>query len=377
MSAPAHAADEVLLGFTRALRAAGLPVTHDRATGFLSAAALVGAGDPHATYRAGRATLCASPDDLVRYAHVFEAWFGVREQLPRTVGRERARELSAPLPVGEGGEVGGEMRPEVVRAAASEVEVLRHRDVAQLRPDEKALLDAMIRALDPRLPRRRAARRTAWRRGEIDLHRTLRTSLRQMGEPGRVEHRRRGTSARRVVLLVDVSASMRPYADAILRLCHLVSRSSAGGATATTAKVETFTLGTRLTRVTHALRTSDPERALVRAGEQVPDWSGGTRLGETMKAFLDRWGARGMARGAVVVVFSDGWERGDATELGEQMQRLGRLAHRVVWVNPHRGKTGYEPVQQGIKAALPHCDDFVAGHSLAAFADVLEVVGRA
>ncbi len=369
-----HAADEILLGFTRALRSAGLAVTHDRATSFLQAAAMVGADDPHATFRAGRATLCAGPDDLVRYGHVFEAWFGSREKLPRTVARDKPREISAPLPMGEQGEVGGEMDPEVLHVAASDVEVLRHRDVAQLKPDEKALLDAMIRALHPRLPRRRAGRRTPWRRGEIDMHRTLRTTLRQMGEPGRVEHRRRGTTARRVVLLVDVSASMRPYADAILRLAHLVSTS----ATARTgSKVEVFTLGTRLTRITLPLRTADPERALVRAGEQVPDWSGGTRLGETLKVFLDRWGARGMARGAVVVVFSDGWERGDASELGEQMQRLQRLAHRVVWVNPHRGKEGYEPVQQGIKAVLPHCDDFVAGHSLRAFAEVLEVVGRA
>jgi uncharacterized protein with von Willebrand factor type A (vWA) domain len=371
MSAPTHDAVEVLLGFTRALRAAGLAVTHDRSTSFLQAAALVGADDPHATYRAGRATLCASPDDLVRYGHVFEAWFGVREQLPRTVARERPREISPPLPLGESGETGGEVVPDVVQAAASDLEVLRHRDVAQLKPDEKALLDAMIRALRPQLPRRRAGRRTPWRRGEIDLHRTLRTTLRQMGEPGRVEHRRRGTTSRRVVLLVDVSASMRPYADAILRLAHLLSNHVGP------AKVEAFTLGTRLTRITLPLRTADAERALVRAGEQVPDWSGGTRLGETLKAFLDRWGARGMARGAVVVVFSDGWERGDASELGGQMQRLHRLAHRVVWVNPHRGKEGYEPVQQGIQAALPHCDDFVAGHSLRAFAEVLEVVGRA
>jgi len=367
-----HEADEILLGFTRALRAAGLGVTHDRATSFLQAAALVGADDPHATYRAGRATLCASPDDLVRYGHVFEAWFGVREQLPRTVAREKSREITPPLPVGESEGAVGEVAPEVVQAAASDVEVLRHRDVAHLKPDEKALLDAMIRALHPRLPRRRAGRRTPWRRGEIDVHRTLRTTLRQMGEPGRVEHRRRGTTSRRVVLLVDVSASMRPYADAILRLAHLLVSTGS-----TTAKVEVFTLGTRLTRITLPLRTADAERALVRAGEQVPDWSGGTRLGETLKAFLDRWGARGMARGAVVVVFSDGWERGDASELGLQMQRLHRLAHRVVWVNPHRGKEGYEPVQQGIEAALPHCDDFVAGHSLGAFAEVLEVVGRA
>ncbi len=366
-----HEADEILLGFTRALRSAGLPITHDRATSFLQAASMVGAADPHATYRAGRATRCAGPDDLIRYGHVFEAWFGVREQLPRTVARERPREISPPLPMGESGETGGIVDPDVVHAAASDVEVLRHRDVAHLTPDEKALLDAMIRGLQPRFPRRRAGRRTPWRRGEIDMHRTLRTTLRQMGEPGRVEHRRRGTTARRLVLLVDVSASMRPYADAILRLAHLVTTSATG------SKVEVFTLGTRLTRITLALRTADPERALVRAGEQVPDWSGGTRLGESLQVFLDRWGQRGLVRGAVVVVFSDGWERGDASELGEQMQRLQRLAHRVVWVNPHRGKEGYEPVQQGIQAALPHCDDFVAGHSLRAFAEVLEVVGRA
>ena len=372
MAAPAHEVDEILLGFTRALRSSGMSVTHDRATSFLEAVAMVGADDARNTFRAGQATLCASPEDLIRFGHVFEAWFSTREQLPRTVPREKPREINAPLPLGESGEAGGDVSPDLVQAAASDREVLQHRDVAALRPDEKALLDAMIRGLRPTLPRRRAHRRTPWRRGEIDVHRTLRTTLRQMGEPGRVEHRRRGTTARRVVLLMDVSASMRPYADALLRLAHLMV--SAPG---TRGRVEAFTLGTRLNRVTLPLRTTDPDRALVRAGEQVPDWSGGTRLGETLKAFLDRWGARGMARGAVVVVFSDGWERGDAVELGEQMERLQRLAHRVVWVNPHRGKEGYEPVQQGIAAALPHCDAFVAGHSLRSFAEVLEVVGRA
>ena len=121
----------------------------------------------------------------------------------------------------------------------------------------------------------------------------------------------------------------------------------------------------------------DPDLALRAAGRAIPDWSGGTRLGETLKVFLDRWGQRGMARGSVVVVFSDGWERGDAALLGEQMARLHRIAHRVVWVNPHRGKAGYEPVQQGVLAALPHIDDFVAGHSLAAFEELIEVVARA
>ncbi len=120
-------------------------------------------------------------------------------------------------------------------------------------------------------------------------------------------------------------------------------------------RVEVFTTGTRLTRVTRALTHRDPERALVAAGHAVPDWAGGTRLGENLKAFNDRWGQRGMARGAVVVVFSDGWERGDPALLAEQMARLHRMAHRVVWVNPHRGKAGYQPVQSGVLAALPHC----------------------
>ena len=138
-----------------------------------------------------------------------------------------------------------------------------------------------------------------------------------------------------------------------------------------------FTVGTRLTHITRAMQLRDAERAIVAAGATVPDWSGGTRLGETLKIFLDRWGQRGMARGAVVVVFSDGWERGEPDLLAEQMRRLHRLAHRVVWVNPHRGKEGYLPVQQGIVAALPFVDDFVAGHSLTTFAELIEVVARA
>ncbi|WP_446663727.1 vWA domain-containing protein [Flexivirga sp. B27] len=362
--------DEVLLGFTRALRAAGVRVTQDRAATFLAAAAIVGLTDPEAVYVAGRATLCSGPDDLQRYDLVFEAWFGDRSELPRTIPRERKEDVAAPLPVtDEADDAGGEGERDLVNAAASEVEILRHRDVAALDAAQKAILDAMIRALHPRAPQRRAARHAPWRRGQVDLQRTLRSSLRLMGEPGQVRRRRRGTEPRRIILLIDVSASMRPYADALLRLAHTLVHSA--------SPVEAFTLGTRLTRITTALHAADPDRALVRAGDEVPDWAGGTRLGETLEAFLDRWGARGMARGAVVVVFSDGWERGDAQLLGEQMARLGRLAHRVVWVNPHRGKDGYEPVQQGIVAVLPHCDDFVAGHSLRSFEQVLEVVASA
>jgi uncharacterized protein with von Willebrand factor type A (vWA) domain len=255
--------------------------------------------------------------------------------------------------------------------------VLRHRDIADLSATDKAKLAALFETLRPRAPSRTAHRRTPWHRGDVDAQRTLRQMLRRMGEPGEVAWRRPSKRPRRVVLLLDVSGSMSSYADALLRLAHRFSHPKVARDTHGVPRVEVFTIGTRLTRVTRAMRMRDPERAIVAAGETVPDWSGGTRLGETMRIFMDRWGQRGLARGAVVVVFSDGWERGDAGLLGEQMRRLHTIAHRVVWVNPHVGKDGYLPVQQGIVAALPFVDDLVAGHSLATFADLIEVVARA
>jgi hypothetical protein len=182
--------------------------------------------------------------------------------------------------------------------------------------------------------------------------------LRRGGEPVRLERRRRRVRPRRLVMLVDVSGSMQPYADPFLRFAHAAARRRPG--------TEVFTIGTRLTRVTREMRGRDPSAALLAVSGAVPDWSGGTRLGELLKAFLDRWGQRGVARGAVVLVASDGWERGDAGLLGEQMRRLARLAHRVVWANPHRGQPGYAPMTAGMQAALPYVDDFVDGHSLAA-----------
>lgn len=366
--------DEILLAFARALRAGGVPVTQDRAHGFLAAAALVGADDPAGIRIAGRSTLCASPDDLARFDQVFEAFFNARDGLPRQRPVFRSEPVLTDLPMDDapGGE-NAEEADDIIRAAASAAEVLRHRDVAAMTAAEKQRLAGMFASLRPRPPLRRTARHQPWHRGDVDASRTLRSSLRRMGEPATIEWRRRARRPRRVVLLVDVSGSMSSYADALLRLAHRLTNGMARGS----GRVETFTIGTRVTHVTRALRTRDPERALVAAGETVPDWSGGTRLGETLRFFLDRWGQRGMARGAVVVVFSDGWERGDASMLAEQMARLRRIAHRVVWVNPHRGKDGYEAVQAGVLAALPYCHDFVAGHSLATYADLVEVIADA
>jgi uncharacterized protein with von Willebrand factor type A (vWA) domain len=171
-----------------------------------------------------------------------------------------------------------------------------------------------------------------------------------------------------VVLLVDVSGSMSPYADVLLRFAHSALRSGP-------RTTEAFSVGTRLTRLTRELRHRDPDTAMTAVSAAIPDWSGGTRLGEELKEFLDRFGQRGLARGAIVVIASDGWERGDASLLGGQMARLHRLAHRVVWANPHRARPGYEPLTAGMVAALPHVDAFVAGHSLGALEELAVLIG--
>lgn len=358
--------DETLLGFARALRAAGMPVTADRERTFLTACAAIGVPDRVGVYWSGRGTLCASPADIEPYDKVFTGWFG-GAPLDAVTGQEVPRMSTVQADLTDSGSGGSEEGDDTVRAVASPTEVLRHRDVAGLSPQDRAELRRLFGALRPQPPTRAARRHTAAHRGQVDGPATLRAQLKRMGEPARVRYRRRATRPRQVVLLIDVSGSMSSYADSLLRLAHTFVR-------AAPRTTEVFTMGTRLTRVTHGLRERDPDRALLRAGEAVPDWSGGTRLGEMLGAFLDRWGRRGMARRAVVVILSDGWERDGTELLAEQMRRLHSLAHAVVWVNPHRGKPGYAPVQQGIVAALPYCDQFVAGHSMAAFEEMVEVV---
>jgi uncharacterized protein with von Willebrand factor type A (vWA) domain len=374
---------ELLVGFTATVRAAGVPVTPDRTAAFLAAVAEIGVDDRAGVYWAGRSTLCGNADHLRPYDLAFDAWFGgqtVRHGRTNPYQRPQATAMASLTDMpGGGSEV--EEQQETVRAAASETEVLRHRDVGELDAAAREQVRRLLASLDVKQPLRRATRRRRAHHGELDVRRTLREELRRGGEPGPLRYKRSGRRPRRVVWLVDVSGSMAPYADVLLRLAHTHVRAAAerrGVRSARgRARVEVFTIGTRLTRVTAALEHRDVEAALKAAGEQVPDWSGGTRLGEVLRAFADRWGQRGVARGAVVVVCSDGWERGDTRLLAEQVERLHRLAHRLIWVNPHRGKVGYEPVQAGIAAVLPHVDDFVAGHSVASYAELMEVLAGA
>ncbi|MGW2719303.1 vWA domain-containing protein [Streptomyces sp. NPDC001492] len=361
-------ADAALLGFARALRAAGVDASAERLYAFLRAVDELRAGMRADVYWAGRLTLCGGRDDLERYERVFAACFGGAAPAGPTVAvppppRLRPVAREGPLPRTVARE---EEQPAPPAAAlASSSEVLRHRDIAGLDSAEREQLRRLLAAFAPRGEMRRTARRRPARRGAVDPHRTVRELLRRGGEPARLRRHTRADRPRRVVLLVDVSGSMAPYADALLRLAHAAVRGS---------RAEVFTIGTRLTRVTRELSHRDPDLAMAALASALPDWHGGTRLGELLREFLDRWGQRGMARGAVVVILSDGWERGDPELLGAQMRRLHRLAHRVIWANPRKARPGYAPLAAGMAAALPSVDAFLEGHSLAALEQLAAAV---
>lgn len=356
------------VGFTAALRAAGLTITTDRVTAYLTAVSLLGLADASSVYWAGCTTLCAGPDDVAIYDRAFVLWFFPAPAVPLDDTPPLTRQVGSQLPETSAGSDTAAEEDEL-RTSASETEVLRNHDIALLDAMEQEQLRRMLSLLrcDPPLRRTRRMRRS--QRGVPDPRRTLAEALRNHGELVTLARRRRVQRPRKVVLLLDVSGSMDPYADALLHFAQVVVRSAP-------TSTEVFTLGTRLTRVTRELRLRDVEVAIARANQAVPDWAGGTRLGEALKVFLDRWGQRGVARRAVVVVFSDGWERLDTSLLAEQTQRLSRLAHLLVWVNPHAGKSGYEPVQRGIVAVLPHLDALLAGHSLATLEELLGIIRR-
>jgi len=348
-----------MVGFARALRAAGVPAGPARVHAWAEAMSHLDPGRTAHVYWAGRLTLCACPDDVTRYDAAFTAYFAdSRPGVPRFARKPVVTGVRADrVPDGEqpGHDSNGNAELHAAMTA-SRVEVLRHRDLAELSAAERSEVGQLLTALRPSGPSRRTRRRRPSHRGVLDTRRTVRAMLRRGGEPARLHHRVRSVRPRRLVLLIDVSGSMSAYADSLMRFAHAGCRRR--------SSTEVFTIGTRLTRVSRELRGLNTDAALAAAYAAVPDWSGGTRLGEQLKAFLDRWGQRGMARGAVVVIASDGWERGDVEQLGEQMQRLHRLANRMVWVSPHAGKDGFAPMTAGLRAALPSVDLLVAGYSV-------------
>jgi hypothetical protein len=365
--------DRIAVAFAHVLRGAGLEVPVGSVVSFAQALGAVGVRAQRPVYWAGRATLVTRPEDLSIYDRAFAAfWLGdgrppteASEVVPLTVVTDDAEEDSPAPP-----EAAPEPPEATVTVRYSPAEVLRDKDFADCSPAELAearrlMSDIRLRAALRRSRRLEPARRA---RGRPDLRRTVRGALRAGGEPLRRAHLEPGRRPRRVVLLCDVSGSMEPYARVLLRFLHAAV---AGG-----TRVEAFALGTRLTRLTRELSGRDPDAALREAATAVVDWSGGTRLGAGLRTFNDRWGVRGIARGAVVVILSDGWDRGDPEVLAAEMARLHRVAHRLVWVNPLKASPGYAPLARGMAAALPHVDDFVEGHSVASLENLVEVVAR-
>lgn len=364
----------IATAFATTLRRLGIPVSTGDAVTFVEALGQVGIEDRAGVYWAGRATLVRRPEHLAAYEHGFAA-FWLQRELIRT-----SREVQ---PVVLAVDDGVEDEPEsdeapddgddgarTISVRYSPAEVLRHKDFAEYTDaefDEARKLMADLRLggslrRSHRLRRSKGGRRTR----HPDLRRTVHRSLRLHGEPIERAFLEASERPRRIVLLCDVSGSMETYSRALLRFLH--------AAVVGRTRVEAFALGTRLTRLTRELSSHDPDAALAKAADAVRDWSGGTRLGDVLRQFNDEWGVRGMARGAVVVILSDGWDRGEADELGRQMARLHKVAHRVVWVNPLKVTPGYAPIARGMAAALPHVDEFIEGHSLVSLEHLADVV---
>lgn len=358
------------VGLARLVRAAGLRVPFDSAGVFAEALAAVGWDDAGGVYWAARATLCRRPEDTDLFDACFRAWFGATNAAVTVtapppeivVALERAADDDADV-----GEADDREAPPVLAVRFSPTETLRDRDFASFSAAEHAEARSVLADLRMFGPRRRSRRHVpSHLRRRPDVRRTVRAAMRTGGEPFGRRYRAPSVRARRLVLLCDVSGSMEPYSRVIVRFLHsaVVARSH----------VEAFAIGTRLTRITRELANHDPDAAIAAAARRVSDWSGGTRLGETIGQFNAEWGIRGMARGAVVVIVSDGWDRGSPDLLAEQMERLHRVAHRVIWVNPLKASPGYAPLAAGMAAALPSIDHFVDGHSLASLAELVAVI---
>jgi uncharacterized protein len=356
----AAAGDEFLrdlVSFGRLLRASGAEVGPGRVADALRGLDSVGLQDRRDVYFTLRQTLVSHREELELFDRAFASWV-------HGVGDGESEEPRAKLLVpdssrradGDEGSDGRRREDETSARGASIVEVLRRKDFALLDEAELEEVARLLAEVGRVRPRRTSRRLRPSARGQrLDIRRVVRRSLRSGGELVELPTRTRKVVPRKLVVLCDVSGSMAPYARALLLFLH---------ATAQAGRVEAFAFGTRLHRLTSDLSARNPDAALARVSRQVVDWGSGTRIGASLKQFNDEYGRQALSRGAVVVIASDGWERGDPELLGREMARLSRAAYSVVWVNPLKGTPGYEPLAQGMRAALPFVDRFLPGHNL-------------
>ena len=377
----------LLAHFSERLRDEGVAVSPDQTMRLASLVALDVPRTVDELYWCARVNLLHSTADVAAFdavfALVFRGMVDVAEsrgdptdptdlRLPprndRLLSEESLRTAARSTERFEGPEsTDGEEFGRAVPTLASWDERLTKIDFAQLAADELAALAPLLRMLCVNAPVRLSRRRRRHRRGDrLDLRASLRHSTRSGGDPAVAIRRTRTWTPRRMVAMLDISGSMEPYARAYLHLLWGM---------ATRARAEVFVFGTRLTRLTRALQNGNPDLALERAAALMPDWSGGTRIGPALREFMSLHGRRGMARGAVVLIVSDGWERDDPNVLGEQMLQLRRHAHRIVWANPRVAAPGFAPLAGGMAAALPYVDSLVSGHSADALAEVVRALG--
>ncbi len=359
---------ENVVKFGRLLRRTGLPVDPGQARLFLEAIARIGVARKAEVRAAGRAIYVRRREDVALFDAAFDLFWrrhgaGTSDALPRLTQR-RAPEGRARFgaPADTGRVVPAPPVPEVVRAPST-AEALRAADFATLTPAEARDALALLDALRPALPRRPSRRPLTGRRGRrLDPRRMLRAALGTGGEPLDWRWRRRRTRPRPLVLVCDISGSMEQYSRLLLRFGHALAQSG--------APLEVFAFGTRLTRLTRQLRVRSGDEAIRRAAGQVVDWSGGTRIGESLRELNRRWVRRTIRSGAVVLVCSDGWERGDPGLLGREMATLRRACHRLLWLDPLASRPGFEPATLGLQAALPHCDALVPCASVASLEEL-------
>jgi len=365
----AEAVARHVVAFGRVLREAGLEVGPGRVADALTGLDLVDLAKRDDVYWTLRQTLVSRRDDLDVFDAAFRAWFLRAPAMP--VFRHATETTSLRL-LRRGAEAkrsddAGEAGEDRSSLGSSPEEALRTRDFADLTPEEFDNVGKLIAEIAADRPRRRSRRLRRHHRGSaLDMRRLVRASLGTGGEAVERAYRRRVHVPRKLVVLCDVSGSMEAYSRALVLFLHALARSGRG--------VEAFAFGTRLTRLTRELLIRDPEGALRAASARVADWSGGTRIGHSLKAFNDEWGRRALTRGAVVVIVSDGWEREDAAVVGHEMARLARQAYAVVWVNPLKGHPDYQPLAGGMRAALPHVDRFLPGHNLASLEELAGVL---
>jgi hypothetical protein len=359
--------------FARVLRRAGLDVEPGQTSTFLRALALLGFDRRGDVRSAGRAIFVRRREDGPIYDAAFDLFWrrqgsrgSLGSRLPRITQRESG--ASGERPPEDRDSASDETVTAVRPGSATEREVLRTADFASLTAEETRDAQAMLEALRPRLPLRRSRRSRIGRAGHRPAGRDmLRHALAAGGEALRWRWLRRTTRPRPIVLVCDISGSMERYSRFMLRFAHALQRSG--------APVEVFVFGTRLTRITRQLRVRSPDAALRRVADRVVDWSGGTRIGASLRQLNRRWVRRTVRSGAIVLLMSDGWERGDPDLLAREMATLRRSCHRLIWIDPLAAREGFEPTTAGLRAALPHVDEFVPAASVASLAALAERLG--